>query len=218
MLERSLALACLLSAAVAVAACAPDAAHLDSPGRTLIAFGDSITAGVGAEEGRAYPAILQQMLQVEVLSRGVPGETTADAVARIEAILAERPWLVLVEFGGNDILRRVPIERTEDNLRQVLDKLRSRRVAAVLVGVRAPYIGGRYAEMFERLSSEFDAPLVDDALADILADPSLKADEIHPNATGHRLLAEAIAQTLRPLIDRRRELGLTVALPGTSAP
>ena len=62
MLERSLALACLLSAAVAVAACAPDAAHLDSPGRTLIAFGDSITAGVGSEEGRAYPAILQQML------------------------------------------------------------------------------------------------------------------------------------------------------------
>ncbi len=120
---------------------------------------------------------------------------------------------MIVEFGGNDILRRRPLEDTEADLRKILQRLGDARVATVLVGVRAPFIGGRYADLFERLSHDFDAPLVADALPDILADPSLKADEVHPNAAGHRRLAEEIAAVVRPLIDARRDLGLPIEPP-----
>ena len=201
----------LLTLALCLFGCEPKVANLDSPGRTVIAFGDSITAGVGAEENQDYPAVLQQLLAIEVLPRGGSGETSADALSRLDAVLAEQPWLVVVEFGGNDILRRVPIEQTEANLRRLLERLRAARVAAVLVGVRAPYIGGRHADLFERLSREFGAPLIDDALADILAEPALKADQIHPNSKGHRQLAQAVAEVLRPLIEDRRQQGLAVA-------
>jgi acyl-CoA thioesterase-1 len=193
--------------------CGPDVAHLDSPGRTVVAFGDSITAGYGAGPGETYPEQLQGLLGVAVVGRGVPGETSSGGLSRIDAILADQPWLVIVELGGNDILQRVPLAETEGNLRRILERLRARRVAAILVGVRAPLIGGRYADLFDRLADEFDVPLVDDALVDILADPALKADEIHPNAAGHRRLAEAVAEVARPLIDERRRLGFAVAAP-----
>jgi acyl-CoA thioesterase-1 len=194
----------LIGTVLILSSCGPRAAHLDSPGRTIVAFGDSITAGVGAGAGESYPEVLSTLLGTPILSHGYPGATSADALERLDDALAEKPWLVIVEFGGNDILRRMPLEQTEANLRTVLERLAKARVAAVLVDVRPPYIGGRYADAFERLSDAFDAPRVDDALADILATPALKADEVHPNAAGHRQLAEAVAEVVRPLIQARR--------------
>jgi lysophospholipase L1-like esterase len=193
--------------------CGPDVAHLDSPGRTIVALGDSITAGYGAGPGETFPERLQTLLGATVVARGVPGDTSAGGLGRLDQALAEQPWLVIVELGGNDILQRVPLEETEKNLRGILETLRARRVAAILVGVRAPLIGGRYADLFDRLADDFDVPLVDDALVDILSDPALKADEIHPNAAGHRRLAEAVADVLRPLVDERRRRGFPVASP-----
>jgi acyl-CoA thioesterase-1 len=193
-----------LVAAAFLAGCGPNAAHLDSPGSSIVAFGDSITAGVGAGAGESYPEILSTLLASPIVKHGYPGETSADALGHLDRVLAERPWLVILEFGGNDILRRMPLESTEANLRQVLERLAAARVAVVLVDIRPPYIGGRYSDVFERLSDEFGAPRVDDALADILATPALKADEVHPNAAGHRQLAEAVAAVVRPLLEARR--------------
>ena len=186
-------------------ACGSDVPNLDSPGRTIVCLGDSITSGVGAASGEAYPELLAARLGTEVINAGISGDTTAGGLARVDEVLAEDPWLVIVELGGNDILRRVPPEETEQSLRGILDRLLAARVVPVLVEVDAPF-GGRYREIYERLGDEYDVPVVEETLGEILRDRSLKSDEIHPNARGQQVLAAAIAEEIEPLIKARRKV------------
>ena len=178
--------------------------NLNSPGRTIVCLGDSITAGVGSGPGEAYPELLAARLGTEVVNAGVSGETAAEGLARVDQVLAENPWLVIVELGGNDLLRRVPPEQTEQSLRAILDRLVAARVVPVLVELDAPF-GGRYLEIYERLGDEYDIPVVEDAIGEILRDRDLKSDSIHPNAEGQKVLAEAIAEEIEPLIKARRK-------------
>lgn len=189
---------------VLLAACAPDVPNLDSPGRTIVVLGDSIASGVGSGAGEAYPDLLAARLGAEVINAGVAGNTTAEGLARIDEVLAEDPWMVIVELGGNDMLRRVPPEQAERNLRSILDRVIAARAVPVLVEMDAPF-GGRYLEIYERLGDDYDIPVVEDALGEILRDRSLKSDTIHPNAQGQRALAEAIAEEIEPLIEARRK-------------
>lgn len=189
---------------VLFAACAPDVPNLDSPGRTIVVLGDSIASGVGSGAGEAYPDLLAARLGAEVINAGVSGNTTAEGLARIDEVLAEDPWMVIVELGGNDMLRRVPPEQAERNLRSILDRVIAARAVPVLVEMDAPF-GGRYLEIYERLGDDYDIPVVEDALGEILRDRSLKSDSIHPNAQGQRALAEAIAEEIEPLIEARRK-------------
>jgi len=187
-----------------LAACRPDVPNLNSPGRTIVCLGDSITAGVGSGPGEAYPELLAARLGTEVVNAGVSGETAAEGLARVDQVLAEDPWLVVVELGGNDLLRRVPPEQTEQSLRAILDRLVAARVVPVLVELDAPF-GGRYLEIYERLGDEYHVPVVEDAVGEILRDRALKSDSIHPNAQGQKVLAEAIAEEIEPLIKARRK-------------
>lgn len=186
-----------------LAACRPDVPNLDSPGKTIVCLGDSITAGVGSGPGEAYPELLAARLGAEVINAGVSGDTAEQGLARVDDVLAQEPWMVIVELGGNDILRQVPPERTEAALRQILDRLVSARVVPVLVAVDAP-LGASYQGIYGRLADEYKAPLVDDAIGDILRDRSLKADMIHPNAEGQKVLAAAIADEIEPILKERR--------------
>lgn len=180
--------------------------NLDSPGRTIVCLGDSITSGVGASPGQPFPALVASRLGTEIINQGVPGDTTEGGLARIDQVLAADPWLVIVELGGNDVLNRVPPERTEAALRQIVERLLAARVAVVLVELEVPF-GGRYAEIYNRLGDELDVPVLDDVLGEILTDAALKADPIHPNARGHEVLAEAVADEIEPLLEARREMG-----------
>lgn len=194
--------AALLSVLLLAAACGPDVPNLDSPGKTIVCLGDSITSGVGAEPGQPYPALLAAKLNREVINEGVPGDTAEDGLARVDQALAHDPWMVVVELGGNDILRRVPPDRTEAALRQVLDRLLAARVVPVLVELEVPF-AGRYSDVFERIEDDYDIPVVEGALGEILLDPALKADPIHPNAQGHVELAAAIADVVEPIVEAR---------------
>jgi len=194
----------LLAALVALA-CGPQAPNLDSPGRTIVCLGDSITAGVGAAPGAPYPDLLADRLGVPVINAGVPGDTAEDGLARVGDVLAADPWLVIVELGGNDVLRQVPPERTEAALRSILRRLLAARVVPVLVELRVPF-AGRHGEIYERVGKEYKVPVVADTLHDILLDPALKSDTIHPNAQGYERLAKAVAAEVEPLIKARRRL------------
>lgn len=185
-------------------ACGPDVPNLDSPGKTIVVLGDSIASGVGSGPGEAYPELLAARLGTEVVNAGVSGNTTADGLARIDEVLAEDPWLVIVELGGNDFLRRVPPEQTEQTLRAILDRLVAADVVPVLVELDVPF-GGRYLEIYDRLGDEYQVPVVEEVLGEILRDPSLKSDTIHPNAAGQRVLAEAVAEEVESLIEARRK-------------
>lgn len=192
----------LLSVLLLIAGCAPDVPNLDSPGRTIVCLGDSITSGVGTGPGESYCDLLAGKLGVEVINAGVPGDTTEDGLARVEEVLAQDPWMVIVELGGNDILRSVPPARSEAALRQILDRLLAARVVPVLVEIEVPF-RGQYADVFERIEDDYDIPVVDEALGDILVDADLKADPIHPNAAGHKILAEAVADVVEPIVEAR---------------
>ena len=183
-------------------ACGPDVPNLDSPGRTIVCLGDSITSGVGAEPGQPFPALLATKLGREVINEGVPGDTAGEGLARIDQALAHDPWMVIVELGGNDILRQVPPAQTEAALRQVLDRLLAARVVPVLVELEVPF-AGRYTDVFKRIEEDYEIPVVEDTLGEILLDPTLKADPLHPNAAGHVQLAEAIADVVEPIVKKR---------------
>jgi len=190
--------------------CGPDLPNLDSPGTTVVCLGDSLTAGVGSDGGPTYPEALAAMLDVAVINAGSPGDTVADGLARLDGVLTHDPWLVIVELGGNDLLRQVPVERTEAAYRELVDRLLAARVAVILIEVRGPF-GGRLRGLFRRLEDDYGVPVIAGALPELLADRRFKSDPIHLNGEGYRRLASAVAEEVRPLLAARRERGLAPA-------
>lgn len=175
--------------------------NLASSGSTVIAFGDSLTAGYGAGAGEDYPSALSGMIGRAVVNAGVSGETTEDALGRLDAdVLARDPRVVLVGLGGNDFLRSVPIASTEANLRSIVIRIQGAGAMVILLGFRFPSLAASYEKMYERVGSEEGALLIPDLLDGILRDPSLKSDDIHPNGRGYQLMAERIAGPTKTLI------------------
>jgi acyl-CoA thioesterase-1 len=200
------ALTALAAVGAGTAGCRRAPPNLDSPGTAIVCLGDSITAGVGAADGHGYPEVLAARLGVAVINDGVPGDTAAGGLARLPQVLAQDPWLVIVELGGNDILRQVPAESTEEALDGIVRQLLAARVLPVLVAVEGPFGGGSHGEIYARLGKRYRVPVVQDVLRRILFDPSLKADEVHPNDLGHARLAEAVAAVVEPLLRAHRRL------------
>jgi acyl-CoA thioesterase I len=205
-----------LSAAAAVlvalllAGCGGEVPNLDSRGSTIVCLGDSITAGVGAGRGEGYPARLEAALGVEVIDAGVSGDTSADGRARLDQALAADPWLVVVALGGNDLLRRRPIEATEADLAAIVEGVLAAGAVPLLVEVRGPFGGGAGA-MFARLGKRYGVPVVTDVVGEVLSDRRLKSDSIHPNAAGYAAIAAALAEAIEPLVAERRRRGLPLA-------
>lgn len=204
-LPAKIVLACAAMAALLLLACerAPPR-HAPLPADAVVlAIGDSVTYGTGAAAGEDYPSQLAAMTGWSIQNHGVPGDTSADVRARIDAALDEtRPALVILEIGGNDFLRRQPEAATRENIRVTLRRIRQAGVPAVLVTVPqfSPLgaVVGRLpdAPLYAELAKEEDVPLIPAVFARVLADPDLRADPVHPNAAGYRKLAEGIAAEL----------------------
>jgi len=165
----------------------------------VLAFGDSLTYGTGAAENESYPAVLGQLIGRKVVRSGVPGEVTAQGLARLPVVLAQyRPRLLLLCLGGNDMLRKQDDARIIDNLRAMVREAKESGVAVVLIGVPRPALLFASAPAFYAdIAAEFDLPYQKDVLAEVLRSAELKSDPIHPNAKGYRKIAEALAQLLR---------------------
>jgi lysophospholipase L1-like esterase len=168
------------------------------PDEVIVAFGDSLTYGTGATESESYPAVLAQLIGRRVVRAGVPGEVTAQGLARLEQVIeAHRPALVIVCLGGNDMLRRLDEAQIRSNLRQIIKTLRERGISVVLVGVPKPALLTSAAAFYGELAKEYRIPYEGKILNHIMHQLDLKADTIHPNAKGYRRMAEAIAELLR---------------------
>lgn len=164
----------------------------------VLAFGDSLTFGTGAGPGESYPEVLAQLISRPVIKSGIPGEVSADGLARLGEVLdAEPPALLVLCHGGNDLLRRMDLKQTADNLRAMIRAARERGIAVALVAVPAPGLGLTPPPLYEELAKEFSLPLEAKIVATVLTDNSLKSDYVHPNAAGYRRLAEAVAALLR---------------------
>ena len=173
-------------------------------GDAILAVGDSLTAGFGAPKGADYPAQLAQILGHKVINGGVSGDTSAQALARLPDLLAQKPKLVVVSIGGNDFLQRLPESGTRENIRKMVADIRATGVPAVLVAIPHFTTGallGVVSEhpLYAELADELDVPLLKGAWAEILGDKDLKSDAVHANAAGYRLFAEKLAGFLRKL-------------------
>jgi len=185
--------------AVLLAACerAPTLPKLN-PHDVIVAFGDSLTHGTGASSDTAYPAVLASLTGRTVINARVPGDTTDTGLQRLPAVLAEyRPRLVLLCLGGNDMLRKQPEAATENNLRLLVRTIRASGAEVVLIGVPEPKPFGGAPDFYARVARDMRLPLEDGVFDAVLKDNRLKADPIHANAEGYRMVAERLAEFIR---------------------
>ena len=173
------------------------------PGAVVLAFGDSITAGLGAGPGEDFPARLAAATGWQVVNAGVSGDTAREARERLAPLLAKwQPELVIVELGGNDFLRQTPAARVGGYLREIVRDAQAAGAGVALVAVprlsllRASVGALSDSPVYADIAAEEGVILIPDVLADILSDAGLRADEIHPNAAGYRQLAEGIREEL----------------------
>lgn len=167
-------------------------------GAVVLAFGDSLTFGTGASEDESYPAQLARLIGRPVVREGVPGEVSATGLARLPAALDEhRPRLLILCHGGNDFLRRLPKEQAAQNLRAMIRLAKARGIEVLLIGTPEPGFTLAAPAFYAEIAKEFRIPYESEVLGKILRDASLKADQIHPNAQGYRLMAGRVAELLR---------------------
>ena len=176
----------------------------------IVAFGDSLTAGFGADPGRSYPDFLQQDLdrrgwRYRVVNGGISGETTTDGLARLSTVSALKPAVVIVEFGGNDGLRGLPVATTQSNLDQIVAGLQDSGAEVLLAGMTLPpNYGPEYIAAFQHvysdLAAKYKVALIPFLLEGVAGTSRyMQRDGLHPTAEGNRLVAATVMRYLRPL-------------------
>ena len=169
-----------------------------SEGDHILAFGDSITYGTGASWKESYPQLLQALISKEVVSSGIPAEVTADALKRLPAILQRyRPRLLLLCEGTNDMWMNLDDKQTARNLKAMITLAKNRRIDVVLIGAPRPGSPTNVPEFYRDIAREFNIPYEAEVLKKILLDRSLRADPVHPNKDGYKVMANAIAVLLK---------------------
>ena len=192
----------------------------------ILAFGDSLTFGTGAAPGESYPAILERLVGRRVVNEGVPGEISGEGLERLPDVLKrEKPALLILCHGANDLLRGLDKRQVAANLRAMIRLAREKGAAVVLIAVPfleinlspdplyleiaiekgavvqievpSPSITLSPAPLYRETAAEMKIPFEEEALTTVLSDGSFKSDYIHPNAAGYRRLAESIAALLK---------------------
>lgn len=185
----------------------------DTISKTILFFGNSLTAGLGVEPEEAFPAIIERKidslkLPYTVINAGLSGETTAAGKARINWLLKQRIDVFVLELGANDGLRGIPVTETSKNLQDIVDQVRAKYpdVKLVMTGMEVPpNMGGKYASefrvIFRQIAEKNDMVLVPFLLDKVGGVPDLnQSDGIHPTAEGHKILAENVWAELKNVL------------------
>ncbi|MDR1368239.1 MAG: GDSL-type esterase/lipase family protein [Candidatus Accumulibacter sp.] len=177
-----------------------------SQGATVLAFGDSVTYGMGAARGEDWPSLLARRTRWKIVNAGVPGDTTEAALPRVAPLMDQHePELVIVEIGGNDFLNRRPPKIVKENLRQIVLHIRRHNAETPIALIAVPELS-LFNALVQRLSDspiyaelarESNLWLIDSVFSDVLSDRALRSDQVHPNARGYRQMADRIEGALR---------------------
>jgi acyl-CoA thioesterase-1 len=193
------------------------AAELGSSGekKTIVILGDSLAAGAGVDPSEAFPALLQKKvdgagLNYTVANAGVSGDTTAGGLRRIDWVLKRKVDVLVLELGGNDGLRGIPVEATRTNLQAIINKTKQKypAVRIVVAGMQMPPNMGEqynkaYREIFPEIANSNHADLIPFLLEGVGGNPELnQPDHIHPNVEGHKIVAENVWKVLKPVLEK----------------
>jgi acyl-CoA thioesterase-1 len=205
----------LVAVVAAGAGCTDSASAASGPTqlaatRTIVALGDSLTSGKGLDTDEAYPAVLERMLAsaglpFSVRNHGVSGDTSADAVRRLDAALAESPAILIVALGVNDGLRGVPVAQVRRNLETIIEAAQQRNISVLLCGMEALPVNGweytlEFHRLFPALAEKYSVPLVPFLLNGVIGNPRMvQQDHVHPSAAGAVEMARTIWPYLQPL-------------------
>ena len=171
-------------------------------GNTVLALGDSLTYGYGASPAESYPAQLQKLTGWDIINGGISGDTSAQALSRLPALLQRKPKLVLISIGGNDFLRKLPEAETRNNIAEIIESVQKENIPTVLVGVPHLSVGALFGHLsdhplYQELAEQYKIPLFEGAWSEILSDEKLKSDQIHANAAGYKVFAEKLEKFLQ---------------------
>ena len=201
-------------ATAASAAAAKPAAEAPDNRPVIVAFGDSLTAGYGTDAGNSYPDFLERDLEAKgfhyhVVNAGISGNTTKDGLDRLDEVLALKPAVVIVAFGGNDGLRGLPIDSTRKNLDQIVSTLQRAGPKIVLGGITLPPNYGadyihQFNETYALLAGKYHVPLLPFLLQDVYGTAgSMQADGIHATARGNQQVARNLLPLVTPLLHKQ---------------
>ncbi|HEY6360475.1 MAG TPA: arylesterase [Vicinamibacterales bacterium] len=201
-------------AAAAVASSRPASTESAATLPRIVFLGDSLTAGYGLARAEAAPALIQARLNAEgyryeVVNAGVSGDTSAGGLSRLDWSLEGTVSVLVVELGGNDGLRGLPVSQLKQNLTEIITRAKQRRITVILTGMEAPPNYGplytsEFRQVFRELAKEHDVPFVPFYLEGVAGNPSLNLpDGIHPNAAGSRIIAETVWRALEPVLEKQ---------------
>lgn len=185
--------------------CSPGIKNISSEGSSIVCFGDSITYGQGAGEGEDYPSGLRRLSGVRVVNAGMPGDTTNEALLRIDSdVLPKDPYLVIVEFGANDFFRQYPEEETIENMREIIRKIQEYGAMVAVMDVSGHWSGVGLYDIYhgelKKLSAEEGCIFIGRTLAGIASNPAFKSDSFHPNSEGYEMVADKVYKSIKPYI------------------
>jgi acyl-CoA thioesterase-1 len=177
----------------------------------IVTFGDSLSAGFGLDPGLSYPDYLQKLLDARgysyrIVNAGISGDTTSGGLERIGGVIEHKPQVVILELGGNDGLRGLPVTLTRQNLEQMIQQLQKAGARVVLAGITLPPNYGedyirKFTANYRELAKQYNVPLIPFLLQDVALVPGMmQRDGIHPTAEGNQRVAETVFRALKPLL------------------
>jgi lysophospholipase L1-like esterase len=166
----------------------------------IICFGDSLTYGTGARDGMDYPAQLSRLIGRPIINAGVPGDTTASALDRIDSVIVQDPGIVLITLGGNDLKNGISKETAFNNLKLIVSQLQDNGTLVVIGGIDIPFLGRGFDDGYEILARETGAILVPNVMHGIFGKAGLMSDQIHPNTEGYTIMTQYFHTALQPFL------------------
>lgn len=189
----------LLTTAILITSCSqPKKLDILLAGSKILAFGDSLTYGTGADQGNAYPDALEKLTQLEVINAGIPGELSSEGLTRLPKLLAKhQPELLILCHGGNDILRKNSPQQLKENLIAMIELAQQHNTQVVLIGVPQLKVFGGVHPVYQQVAEQYNLPFESEALSSLLKSNQYKSDMVHLNNAGYQQFAEYIHQLLQ---------------------
>ena len=175
----------------------PEIKNVGNTGANVVVFGDSLSYGYGAPRGQSYPDLIGQKIRRSVINLGRNGETAVGAARRVEEVLEQNPYMVLIEFGGNDFMRGVDFQQTVQAVSDMVDQVQSAGAVAVVVDTGGYYGMKKYSKAYQKLAKEKGAVFVKGILDGVFGKTALMSDQIHPNAKGYEIVADKVYQDIK---------------------